>query len=116
MLSEQETAEAITTFLAQSTQDLLAHDQAGEGESLLVPWLRKIDWVLELMLHTLVRLSGEGLAMPQLTDVNISGEGISFNTARCFQEGDHLDLRLILPPFTPIQAVVEAIRVSPLQE
>ncbi len=112
--SQQETADAITTFITKSTQDLLAHDQLSEHELLLVPWLRKIDWVLELMLHKLSRLSGEGLAVPRMTDVTISGGGISFTAMRGFQVGDHLDLRLILPPFTPIQAVAEVTGVRPL--
>lgn len=103
--------EMIATFIRTPTEDLLAahpHD----AESVLVPWLKKIDWVLESILQRLVRVSKEGIALPQRTDVNISGGGMSFAIPRRFQEQDQLDLRVILPPFTPIQARVEVTRVT----
>jgi PilZ domain len=103
--------ELITTFISKPTEDLLA-THPHEAESVLVPWLKKIDWVLESMLQRLVRMSKEGIALPQRLDVNISGGGISFTTPRRFQEQDELDLRVILPPFTPIQARVEVTRVT----
>ena len=100
----------ITTFIRKPTEDLLAAHPP-DAESVLVPWLKKIDWVLECILQRLVRTSKEGIALPKRTAVNISGGGISFTTPRPFQETDQLDLRVILPPFTPIQARVEITRV-----
>lgn len=105
--------ELITTFITKSTEDLLAGAHPRDTESVLLPWLKKIDWVLEAILQRLVRVSKEGVALPKLTEVNISGGGISFAASRKFQEGDQLDLRVILPPFTPIQTRVEITRVEP---
>ncbi|HKN86955.1 MAG TPA: PilZ domain-containing protein [Nitrospiraceae bacterium] len=106
--------ELITTFITKPTEDFLAA-HPHEAEPVLVPWLKKIDWVLESILQRLVRMSKEGIVLPKRTDVNISGGGISFITPRQFQEHDQLDLRVILPPFTPIQARVEIIRVIAME-
>jgi len=59
------------------------------------------------------------------TKVNMSGSGIKFKSCECFQVGDLLDVKIILPsyPFFIIQAVGLAVRVekmskqkSPLKE
>jgi hypothetical protein len=104
--------ELITAFITKPTEDLLAGAHAREADSLLIPWLKKIDWVMETMLQRLVRISKEGIALPKLTEVNISGGGISFTASRKFAEGDLLDLRVILPPFTAIQTRVAITRVA----
>jgi hypothetical protein len=108
--------ELIATFIRKPTEDLLAAPHLGAAESMIVPWLKKIDWVLEVILQQLVHVSKEGIALPRLTEVTISGGGIGFVSTRRFQEGDQLDLRLILPPFTPIQVRAEVIRVSPMED
>lgn len=107
--------ELITTFISKPTEDLLAAAHLDAAESLMVPWLKKIDWVLAAILQRLVHVSKEGIALPRLTAVNISGGGISFVSSRQFQEGNQLDLRLILPPFTPIQTRVVITRVAPIE-
>lgn len=107
--------ELIATFINKPTEDLLATAHLDATESVMVPWLKKIDWVLEAILQRLVHISKEGIAFPRLTAVNISGGGISFGCTRRFQEGDHLDLRLILPPFTPIQTRVVITRVTSME-
>ena len=107
--------ELIAAFISKPTEDLLAAAHLDAAESMIVPWLKKIDWVLEVILQRLVHVSKEGIALPRLTTVNISGGGISFASARRFQEGDQLDLRLILPPFTPIQTRVLVTRVTPME-
>ena len=111
---ERDAEELIITFITKPTEDLLAAHPHG-ADSVLVPWLKKIDWVLESILQRLVRMSKEGIALPKRTDVNISGGGISFTTPRRFQEQDQLDLRVILPPFSPIQARVEITRVIAME-
>jgi hypothetical protein len=107
--------EMIATFIRKPTEDLLAAAHSHDAESTLVPWLKKIDWVLESILQRLVRMSKEGISLPKRTDVNLSGGGISFVIPRRFQEKDQLDLRIILPPFTPIQARVEITRVTAME-
>jgi hypothetical protein len=106
--------ETITTFISKPTNDLLAFAQLHEGEALLVPWLKKIDWVLEAVLHRLVRMSKETIQLPRLTEVNISGGGVSFSLPRRLQAGDQLDLHIILPPFSAIQARVDVMHATPV--
>ena len=115
-MSAYATEQAIANFFAKPTQDLLAHSQLTPAESLLVPWLMKIDRALEMLLQRMTRLNGAGMTLPQLVHVNISGGGIGFETTTQFREGDVLDVRIILPPFTPIQAKVEIGRVTPTDE
>lgn len=117
--SEPQTDEAIKAFLSRPTADLLSRaaaqgpDHQDPMESLLVPWLMKIDWALELILKAAARATPQGLALPQLTEVNLSGGGICFDTERRFGEHDILELRLILPPFVPIRSTAEVTRVTP---
>lgn len=112
--SEPSVEETITTFINKPTQDLLTFTPPHEGDALLIPWLKKVDWILEAMLHRLVRLSKETIHLPRLTSVNISGGGVSFSVPRRLEEGTQLDLRIILPPFTPIQARAEVMHVTPV--
>lgn len=117
---EAQADEAIKAFIARPTADLLARASAqspegpGATEALLVPWLTKMDWALELILKALVRMHPQGLAMPLPVNVNISGGGLCFEAREPFQENECLELRLILPPFIPIRSTVEVIRVDPL--
>ncbi|MEW6542420.1 MAG: PilZ domain-containing protein [Nitrospirota bacterium] len=105
--------EAIKAFIARPTSDLLARSQGNEAEALLVPWLMKIDWALELVLQAVARLSPGGLAIPHLTDVNISGGGICFEATHQLNPGELIELRIILPPFTPIRTQAEVVRATP---
>nr|MBI3614273.1 PilZ domain-containing protein [Nitrospirota bacterium] len=113
--------EAITAFIARPTADLLARAASQEAdvatlmEARLAPWLMKVDWALELILKTVARMSPQGLAIPCLTEVNISGGGICFETPRRFEAGAQLELRIILPPFVPISAVGDVVRVIPVR-
>ncbi len=113
-LSPQAADEAIKAFLAKPTTDLLARIPGDEAEPVLAPWLMKIDWALELVLKAMVRLQPGGFTIPRLTEVNISAGGLGFPTTRPFREEDILEIRLILPPFHPIQAKAEVIRLEPI--
>lgn len=111
--TEQQMEEAIAAFIARPTMELFAGAPTNETETVLRPWLTKLDWVMALILKTLAKMSPQALAMPRLTDVNVSGGGLSFATQRVLKEHDQLEVRLILPPFVPILAKVEVIRVAP---
>ena len=106
----------VSMFVGKPTEDLLARLHQGEGDTVLVPWLMKIDWVLELILQSLLRMRPEGMMIPRLMDVNLSGGGICFTMDQCVKVGVLLDLRLILPPFTPIKARAEVIRVETIDD
>lgn len=111
----QATHEAITTFITKPTEDLLKQPHGHEAEALLIPWLKKIDWVLEVLLQQLAKGCSDVMPLPRLTDVAISGGGISFDVSQVLREGDYLDLRLILPPFVPIAARAVVTRVESAQ-
>lgn len=119
-LSQQEADEAIKCFIARPTTELLnraavqAPDGPAAAETLLVPWLMKIDWALDLILAALVRMHPEGLAMPLPVQVNISGGGICFEARERLEENEPLEMRLILPPFVPIRSALEVTRVEAL--
>ena len=107
------TKDMIYTLVNQPTADLLAH----EGETLegspLLPWITKIDWLLEMMLTSLATIHPGSVSIPRLTEVNISAGGLGFRSSRCFDVETVLALRFILPPFTPIQTQARVIRAVP---
>jgi len=105
--------ETLTAMVRKPTAEFLTQ---GPGQALhpeLVPWLMKIDWVLELMLRTLDRLAPQGIAAPALTEVNVSGGGMRFKTPRRFTVQDHLEMEIILPPFASIRTRADILRVEP---
>lgn len=107
------TPESISAAIAKPTADLLARSGEALQDSLLVPWLKKIDWLLELTLKTLAVTQPQGVSMAQVTEVNLSGGGLSFSTRGQLERGQDLALKLILPPFTPISTIARVIRVTP---
>jgi hypothetical protein len=106
--------DALVASLRKPTIDLLAREGEALGHSPLLPWLRKIDWMLEALLVSLSRLHPGSVSIAQVTDVNISGGGIEFDVTHPCEVGQTLALKVILPPFTPIQAFAQIIRVTPL--
>ncbi len=107
------TPESISAAVAKPTADLLARSGDALQDSLLVPWLKKIDWLLELTLKTLAVTQPQGLSMARVTEVNLSGGGVSFAAQRQLETGQELALKLILPPFTAISTIARVIRVKP---
>lgn len=107
------TQESITASIAKPTADLLARADEVLSGSPLIPWLKKIDWLLEVMLKSLATIHPQGISMAQVKNVNISGGGISFITQRELRAGQSLVLKFILPPFTPIETTARIIRVTP---
>jgi hypothetical protein len=107
------TRDMISTLVNQPTADLLAHEgEALEGSPLL-PWITKIDWLLEVILTSLATIHPGTVSIPRLTEVNISAGGLGFLSPRCFDIDAILALRFILPPFTPIQTQARVIRAVP---
>jgi len=107
------TPDVIASAVGKPTADLLARSGEALTASPLLPWVMKVDWLLEAMLKTLATLHPECMAIARVTSVNISGGGISFVSLRQFAVGDQLALKVILPPFTPIQTVAKVIRAAP---
>jgi hypothetical protein len=105
--------EAMLASLRKPTLELLAREGEALANSPLLPWLRKIDWMLEALLASLSQIHPGSVSIAQVTDVNISGGGIEFDVAQPFEKGQTLALKVILPPFTPIQAFAQIIRVTP---
>lgn len=107
------TEDTIAAAVGKPTSDLLAHSGEVLADSPLLPWMMKIDYMLEVILKALAHMQPSSITMAQVTEVNISGGGISFISPRQFNPGDHLALKIILPPFTPIQTVAKVIRSIP---
>ena len=104
--------DAITAAIAKPTSDLLFRGGEQLAQSPLLPWIMKVDWLLEIMVKTLAKMHPEGIPIAQVADVTLSGGGIGFLSPRKFAVDDLLRLKIILPPFTPIHTTARVIRSS----
>ncbi|MBX3318602.1 MAG: PilZ domain-containing protein [Nitrospira sp.] len=110
------TAQSISEAVAKPTAELLARSGESVMASPMLPWIMKVDYLLEVILNSLAASRPETVNIARLTDVNLSGGGVGFAASQEFVSGDHLMLKLILPPFTPIQTTVRVIRSEPLTQ
>ncbi len=106
------TEDMIATAIAKPTLDLLSRAGESLAESPLLPWVSKIDWMLETILKSLAKSHPGSVSIARLTEVNISAGGLGFTTPRRFKAGDTLVIKLILPPFIPIHTSAKVIRVT----
>ena len=102
--------EAITAVIAKPTSDLLLRSGEQLAESSLLPWIMKVDWLLEVIVKTLAKMQPDGIAIAQVADVTLSGGGIGFLSPRHFAVDDTLRLKIILSPFIPIHTTARVIR------
>ena len=102
--------EAIAAVIAKPTSDLLLRNGEQLAESPLLPWMMKVDWLLEVIVKTLAKMQPEGIAIAQVADVTLSGGGIGFLSPRHFVVDDMLSLKIVLSPFTPIHTTARVIR------
>lgn len=102
--------EAIIAAIAKPTSDLLLRSGEQLAQSPLLPWIMKVDWLLEVLVKQLAKMQPEGIAIAQVTDVTLSGGGIGFLSPRMFAVDDMLSLKVVLPPFTPIHTTARVIR------
>jgi hypothetical protein len=102
--------EAVSAVIAKPTSDLLRRSGEQLAESSLLPWIMKVDWLLEILVKQLAKMQPEGIAIAQVADVTLSGGGIGFLSPRHFAIDDTLKLKIILPPFIPIHTTARVIR------
>jgi len=102
--------EAISAVIAKPTSDLLLRSGDQLAESPLLPWIMKVDWLLEILVKQLAKMQPEGMTIAQVADVTLSGGGIGFISPRHFAVDDTLSLKVILPPFIPIHTTARVIR------
>jgi len=102
--------EAIAAVIAKPTSDLLLRSGGQLAESPLLPWIMKVDWLLEVIVKALAKMQPEGIAIAQVADVTLSGGGIGFLSPQKFAIDDMLKLKIVLPPFTPIHTTARVIR------
>ncbi len=107
------TADMISTVVGKPTAELLARSGDSLVGSPVLPWIMKVDYLLEVILNALAVSRPDSVAMARPMDVNLSGGGVSFVSGRELSTGDHLALKLILPPFILIKATVRVIRAMP---
>lgn len=108
------TEDTITTAVSKPTLDLLTRGGEAFAGSPLLPWVSKIDWMLETILKSLVKSHPGSVSIARLTEVDISAGGLGFDTPRRFEADDVLALKCILPPFSMIETTARIIRVTPL--
>lgn len=104
------TPESIAVAVGKPTSDLLARSGEVMADSVVLPWIRKVDYLLEVILNALAVSQPSSVTMARPMEVNLSGGGIGFVSPREFSSGDQLAIKLILPPFTLIQTLVKVIR------
>lgn len=109
------TEDTIATAVSKPTLDLLL--RAGEHltGSPLLPWVSKIDWMLETVLKSLAKSNPGSVDIARLTDVDISAGGLGFDSPRMFHIDDVLTLKVILPPFSMIETTAKVIRATPMK-
>lgn len=106
------TEDMIATAVSKPTTDLLARAGEAFASSPLLPWVSKLDWMLETLLKALAKSYPGSVDIARLTDVDISAGGLGFHAPREFQAGDMLALKMILPPFAILSATARVIRVT----
>jgi hypothetical protein len=106
------TQEMIATAVGKPTTDLLARSGDLLVGSPILPWIMKVDWLLEVLLKAMALQHPEAMSIARVATVNISGGGISFVSSRRFAAGDRLAMKIILPPFTPIHTLANVIRAT----
>jgi len=104
------TADMISTAVGKPTAELLARSGDSLAGSPVLPWIMKVDYLLEVILNALAASQPDSVAMARPMDVNLSGGGVGFVSDRELSTGDQLALKLILPPFILIKATVRVIR------
>ena len=110
------TPEMISAAVTKPTTDLLARTGESLSGSPVLPWMMKVDYLLEIILNSLAISHPASVTMARPMDVNLSGGGVGFVSDREFATGDQLAIKMILPPFMMIQAVVKVIRSIPQAE
>ncbi|MBS0151736.1 MAG: PilZ domain-containing protein [Nitrospira sp.] len=107
------TPESIASVVSKPTVDLLARSSEIMVDSAILPWIRKVDYLLEVILNALATSQPSSVTLAQPMEVSLSGGGIGFVSTREFTVNDQLAIKLILPPFTMIRVHVKVIRAVP---
>ena len=108
--------QAITDAIQKPAADYFTQQGEALAHSPLLPWMMKVDWLLEVIVKTLASMHPGGIPIAQVADVQLSGGGISFMSPRHFAVGDKLRLKVVLPPFTPIDTTAQVIRSMPAKD
>ena len=108
--------QAITDAIQKPAADYFTQQGETLAHSPLLPWMMKVDWLLEVIVKTLADMHPGGVPIAQVADVQLSGGGISFMSPRHFAVGDKLRLKVVLPPFTPIETTAQVIRSMPAKD
>jgi hypothetical protein len=107
------TPEIISAAVTKPTADLIARTGESSIDSSVLPWMMKVDYLLEVILNSLAVIHPSSVTMARPTDVNLSVGGLGFVSAQGFAAGDQLAIKLILPPFVLIQVLAKVIRSIP---
>ena len=72
------TDDMIAAAVGKPTADLLAKSGDALADSPLLPWIMKVDWLMEVLLRGMAHIKPDSISIARVTEVNISGGGISF--------------------------------------
>lgn len=108
--------QALADAIHKPAADFFSQHGEELAHSPLLPWMRKVDWLLGVIVMTLAQMHPSGVPIAQAVDVDLSAGGISFFSLRNFAVGDVLSLKMVLSPFTPIQTTAEIIQAIPSQD
>ncbi|MFO0775936.1 MAG: PilZ domain-containing protein [Nitrospiraceae bacterium] len=103
---------SLQEFLSQPAHEVAGTLKPDDPQAALIPWMLKMDWALGVVLGTLARMAPEGMTIPRMTDVNISATGISFPSHQHYEPQTKLEIRMILPPFVPLNTAAEVVRTT----
>lgn len=96
-------------------ETMLAEFQAlpEHEDKLLSDWLKMLNAKLDSIINMLT-FHGEGFNSMPFSKVNISGGGLSFSVAECYQEGDVLEMKILLPIVPPIAMYIygEVVKID----
>ncbi|MCX5813453.1 MAG: PilZ domain-containing protein [Proteobacteria bacterium] len=91
-------------------KEIVSTDKKEKGQ--IYSYIKMIDKKLDIIIDLLNRSRDDGLYISRYINVNISGAGVRFTTDVNLNEGERVELRVILPfpPYPKITSLCEVVR------
>jgi c-di-GMP-binding flagellar brake protein YcgR len=91
-------------------KEIISKDEKETGQ--IHSYIKLIDKKLDMILDLLNKSRDDGLYQNRYINVNISGAGINFTTDVNLHEGEHVELKVILPfpPYPKITSLCNVVR------
>ncbi len=91
-------------------KEIISKDEKETGQ--IHAYIKLIDKKLDMILDLLNKSKDDGIYQNRYINVNISGAGINFTTDVNLNEGEHVELKVILPfpPYPKITSLCNVVR------